>query len=198
MFDSLSDLPVEQRLRQRLHPLPSVLALIRRAGGDGPASDSRYLLIQRQKPPYLGKWALVGGKWDFGETLITAVTREVREETGLEARFEGLRGVVSERVIPAADGEKGSHFLLFVCEVTAVAGEAREQYEGPVGWFSLEEMEALRDRQEMILTDYAMVRALDGVLGRPPYLEFDVIAGEMVDRQVIQRFEEIDGAAGPV
>jgi ADP-ribose pyrophosphatase YjhB (NUDIX family) len=166
-----------------------VLALIRQTEG----ADARYLLIQRQKPPYMGKWALVGGKWDFGETLMAAVTREVREETGLDTRFEGLRGVVNERVVPAGEGDKGSHFLLFVCEVSVVSGVAREQREGPLRWWSLEEMEALRDRQEMILTDYAMVEALGRIEGRPPYLEFDVIAGEVVDRQVIQRFEEIGG-----
>ncbi|MGD1991977.1 MAG: NUDIX domain-containing protein [Anaerolineae bacterium] len=191
MFEALSDLPVEHRLRRRLYPLPSVLALIREAGGDDPTSEQRYLLIKRQKPPYLGKWALVGGKWDFGETLITAVTREVREETGLETRFEGVRGVVSERVVPAGEGEKGSHFLLFVCQVAVVSGQACEQGEGPLGWFSLEEMEGLEDRQEMILTDYALVRALGHGQGRPPYLEVDVIAGQVVDQQVIQRFEEI-------
>jgi ADP-ribose pyrophosphatase YjhB (NUDIX family) len=142
----------------------------------------------------MGKWALVGGKWDFGETLAEAVTREAREETGLETCFEGLRGVVSERVVPAREGDRGSHFLLFVCQLAVVSGEAREQQEGPLRWFSVEEMEALRDRQEMILTDYAMVEALGPVEGRPPYLEIDVIAGEVVDRQVIQRFEEIGGA----
>jgi ADP-ribose pyrophosphatase YjhB (NUDIX family) len=44
-------------------------------------------------------WALVGGKWDFGEELGTAVTREVKEETSLDTRFVALRGLVNVRLI---------------------------------------------------------------------------------------------------
>jgi 8-oxo-dGTP diphosphatase len=41
------------------------------------------LLIQRDRPPYEGMWALPGGFVDMDETLEEAITRELQEETGL-------------------------------------------------------------------------------------------------------------------
>jgi 8-oxo-dGTP diphosphatase len=42
-------------------------------------ADGRLLLIRRADS---GKWALVGGTLEWGETLRSAITREVVEETG--------------------------------------------------------------------------------------------------------------------
>ncbi|MCX6235024.1 MAG: NUDIX hydrolase [Bacteroidetes bacterium] len=41
------------------------------------------LLIQRDKPPFEGMWALPGGFMDINETLEEAIERELWEETGL-------------------------------------------------------------------------------------------------------------------
>ncbi len=46
-------------------------------------SDVNVLLIQRDKPPFEGKWAFPGGFMDIDETLETAAHRELQEETGL-------------------------------------------------------------------------------------------------------------------
>ena len=46
--------------------------------------DGRLLLVQRDHPPGAGTWAIPGGRVRGGETLAEAVTRELREETGIE------------------------------------------------------------------------------------------------------------------
>ena len=59
--------------------------------------DGCVLLIRRGRAPAAGRWSVPGGRVEWGETLATAVVREVAEETGLEATCEGLAGWV-ERI----------------------------------------------------------------------------------------------------
>ena len=56
-------------------PIPAVAAVMVR--------DGKLLLIRRGAEPSKGKWSVPGGRVEFGETLVEAVKREVREETGL-------------------------------------------------------------------------------------------------------------------
>eukprot|EP01037_Dinobryon_pediforme_P025394 gene25394-27529_t len=55
------------------------------------------LMIRRGSPPSKGLWAPVGGKVEWGETLVEAARREVHEETGIDcdiAAFSQLRELV--------------------------------------------------------------------------------------------------------
>jgi 8-oxo-dGTP diphosphatase len=52
------------------------------------------LLIRRGKPPREGEWSLPGGRIEPGEPVREAALRELREETGVEARLIGLIDVV--------------------------------------------------------------------------------------------------------
>lgn len=47
-------------------------------------AEGRLLLVQRARPPSKGLWSLPGGRVEPGESLSTALVREIREETGLE------------------------------------------------------------------------------------------------------------------
>lgn len=49
--------------------------------------DLKVMLIQRDLPPFRGKWALPGGFVRLNETLEEAARRELQEETGLEKVF---------------------------------------------------------------------------------------------------------------
>jgi ADP-ribose pyrophosphatase YjhB (NUDIX family) len=44
-------------------------------------NSSYFLMIQRGKPPNLGKWSIPGGRIEYGETAFQAGVRELREET---------------------------------------------------------------------------------------------------------------------
>lgn len=195
MFDSLPDLPVAQRWRQQTFPAPIVIALIRRERGGG---EHQYLLIRRNGKTYGGQWALVGGKWDFGETLDTAVLREVHEETGLQASFVALRGVVSERVAPPSQSMPGAHFLLLVCELAAPGGVATEQQEGAVAWFTPAEIGQLHDRQAIIPSDFAMLQrfALAAAPAPAVHIEAEMISaigGTEEHPTKLLRFMEVNG-----
>ena len=49
--------------------------------------DLKVMLIQRDLPPFEGKWALPGGFVRVDETLEEAARRELEEETGLDKVF---------------------------------------------------------------------------------------------------------------
>jgi 8-oxo-dGTP diphosphatase len=169
---SLSNLPRAQRWREQGFPAASVLALIRH-----PQSEGGILLIRRQKEPYSGKWGLVGGRWEFGETLDGAILREVAEETGLQAEFVALRGLVNERIAPVDAEGNGAHFVLFVCELTAPDGNAQEQAEGPVAWFSPAELTRLADQGRIIASDYAIIQRFSSAGDGLSYIEAEVLSG---------------------
>jgi len=125
--------------------------------------------------------------------LSAAIVREVKEETDLDTTFVGLRSVVNERIAPLETTDNGAHFLLFVCEVSATSGEAREQAEGPVAWFSAEELHAMKARGAIVPTDYAMIQRFGRAATAVPYVEAGVIAGN--EEQTLDDLVRFEAAA---
>ena len=76
------------------------------------------LLIRRGTPPRLGEWSLPGGRIEPGESVRAAALRELREETGVEARLIGLIDVV-DGVFPDA----GRHYVLIDFAAEWLSGE---------------------------------------------------------------------------
>jgi mutator protein MutT len=81
--------------------------------------NGRVLLVERGTEPLKGTWSLPGGVVEAGETLETAVRREVLEETGLEVEPVS-RAEVFERIMPGRDGKPEYHYVLidYLCKVT--------------------------------------------------------------------------------
>jgi 8-oxo-dGTP diphosphatase len=74
---------------------PQAQASVVAAGAVVLDGAGRVLLVRRGRPPGQGDWTLPGGRLEAGETLDEAVTREVREETGVTARVVCGLGVVA-------------------------------------------------------------------------------------------------------
>lgn len=193
-FESLPELPLHRRWWEQIFPGPVVVALIQRQTAD---SQPCYLLIQRNSDTYSGQWALVGGKWDFGETLTTAVTREVKEETGLDATFVALRGLVSERLLPLEQENVGAHFLIFVCELAAADGLAREQEEGAVAWFTRAQIDQLNDDQKIVPSDFQMIQQFARATESIPHVEAEMLASIGTDKQLPARLVRFERIVGP-
>ena len=83
--------------------------------------DGKVLLLRRAKSPGNGFWSLPGGRVEFGESLHTALTREVDEEAGLEIDIVALAGW--REVLPGASG--GGHYLIMSFAARWKANEPR-------------------------------------------------------------------------
>src|SRR5205823_1571233 len=73
--------------------------------------DGKVLVVRRARAPGNGLFTLPGGVVELGETLEQAITREVREETGIEIEPVALAGF---REAIARDGNERveRHFVI--------------------------------------------------------------------------------------
>lgn len=83
------------------HIKTSVVACIVDAG-------DRVLLTRRCVEPFCGLWVMPGGKIDFGEPILVALHREVREEVGLEVHVDGLVDVYEHVGV----GPQNDHYVI--------------------------------------------------------------------------------------
>ena len=89
-----------------------------------PYSNNQILLIKRNTPPFVGYWALPGGRMDPGETIDQTIVREVREETGLDVSIVQELGEYVEKGIK--DNVEYEYYpTCFV--VKPVSGELKKQ-----------------------------------------------------------------------
>lgn len=104
----------------------TVLCLLRR-GRD-------ILLQNRVKKDWRG-YALPGGHVEPGESIVEAVIREMREETGLTVSAPKLCGV---KQFPIENGR----YLVFLFAADKFEGELRSSDEGAMGWVPRERIAA--------------------------------------------------------
>jgi mutator protein MutT len=103
--------------------------------------EGRVLLIRRGKEPLLGRWVVPGGTVELGETLESALVREMEEETGLLVEpLEVL--TVFDRI--ERDGERVVyHFVIVDYLCRWLSGEARAASDAlEVAWASPAELPA--------------------------------------------------------
>jgi ADP-ribose pyrophosphatase len=110
------------------------------AAGGIVVRDGAVLLVQRGRPPGVGKWSVPGGRVRFGERLTDAAVREVFEETGLEVRVERFAGW-AERI--GRDPEPYHHVIFdYVVSETAPGVARAGDDAAAVAWVAVDDLGA--------------------------------------------------------
>ena len=111
----------------------TVLCLIR----DG----DRYLLQNRVKEDWRG-YTLPGGHIEPGESVVDAVTREMKEETGLTVMSPKLCGV---KQFPKA----GGRYIVFLFRADRFSGEVVSSEEGEMRWIGKDELSTVSTVEDL-------------------------------------------------
>lgn len=96
-----------------------------------------FLLMKRGKNVSTepGRWALPGGKIDFGETMREVVIRELKEELGVVVAITDQLPSY-DYIVP----EENQHWLTNIFQVRIISGIPSVQEEekcSEIGWFTL-------------------------------------------------------------
>lgn len=103
--------------------------------------DDRYLLQDRVKENWKG-CTLPGGHIEPGESIVDAVIREMKEETGLTIQSPRLCGVKQFPI-------EGGRYLVFLFETDRFEGELSDSEEGKMRWVKTSELP-----QENLVADF--------------------------------------------
>lgn len=103
-------------------------------------NESRVLLLKRKKDPYKEWWAFPGGKVEFSEDIVTAMKREIVEETGIHVSNLQFIATINERVVYTDSVE--SQFTIFywqskITKQQVSFPETKDTREGKLRWFNL-------------------------------------------------------------
>ena len=117
--------------------------------------NNKWLFIKRERGEYRKKWALVGGKMHFDETIEESILREIKEETGLEVEWGGIKSILNEKLKKKDSGETTQHFIIILCLTKANSDEVIITEEGELCWFTKQKIRDNRD--QIIPSDYHMM-----------------------------------------
>jgi len=98
--------------------------------------DGRTLLALRAHEPDAGRWDMLGGFLDEGETPLDGLRRELLEETGLEIEPGAYLAAYADSY-----GEGGTAVLNLIFEARLLAGDmAPADDVAELRWFDLDEL----------------------------------------------------------
>jgi len=91
----------------------------------GGVFEAERVLLVRERSD--GRWTLPGGWVDVNDAPAAAVAREIREESGYEARAVKLAALVDKNRHPHPPGVYHIYKLFFVCELTGGSPRASDE-----------------------------------------------------------------------
>ena len=104
---------------------------------------NKTLLIHRNARPddlHFGKYNGLGGKMEPGEDIYTCLTREIREEAGIECQQARLRGTINWQGF----GRQGEDWFGFIFLVERFSGTPKaDNEEGSLSWEGVESLLSL-------------------------------------------------------
>jgi 8-oxo-dGTP diphosphatase len=110
--------------------------------------NDKVLLIKRAREPFMGEWAIPGGRLEDDETAEQCAKREMKEETGLDIEIIRFTGLYSD---PARD-PRGIIAAAYL--VKRVGGEVKAGDDaGEAKWYLLGSLPRLCADHEKILAD---------------------------------------------
>lgn len=98
----------------------------------------QYLLQDRVKDDWKG-FTLHGGHVEVGESIVDAVIREMKEETGLTIYNPKLCGI---KQFPIKDGKyENGRYLVFLFQTAQFSGDIVSSSEGSMHWIKKEDLD---------------------------------------------------------
>jgi 8-oxo-dGTP diphosphatase len=117
-------------------PKVTVMITLERQNKNG---EREFLFQQRKKSPYYNFWGRVGGKVRWGESIIEAAQRELKEETNLEADMK-YQLLYHKRDFDKASGKLLEDKIFLCVYGTNYKGVLKEEFEAGVNkWMTIEE-----------------------------------------------------------
>ena len=95
-------------------------------------NEDSYLLQDRVKKDWRG-YTLPGGHIEPGESIVDAVVREMKEETGLTIKAPRLCGVKQFPI-------EGGRYIVFLFETDQFEGKVVDSDEGKMHWVKVSEL----------------------------------------------------------
>lgn len=96
----------------------------------------KILLLNREKPAWMGRWNGVGGKIEPGETPHHSVLREVWEETGIPLNEALFKGIVTWQMDGTENG--GMYLFLAYLPEDMIYETPKVMREGILDWKSVD------------------------------------------------------------